>query len=100
LAFVTAGAASGVDPLSRMLATAKTFADVTCITMEERPTGYAAASSSLSMRVAIPKRMSRFCGHDVIRALSGSTIDPPDPLSVRLDFQQPDARLKEFHAWF
>ena len=32
-----------------------------------------------------------FCGHAVIATLAGSTTEAPDPLEVRLDFQQPNA---------
>ena len=31
-----------------------------------------------------------FCGHAVIATLAGSAIVAPDPLAVRLEFQQPN----------
>jgi acetoin utilization deacetylase AcuC-like enzyme len=35
-----------------------------------------------------------FCGHAVIAKLAGSRILAPDPLSVRLNFQQPSERMQ------
>lgn len=82
--------ASGVDPLSRMLATAGTFAEMTRMTME-------AADDLCGGRLLLvheggySEAHVPFCGHAVIARLASSAIDAPDPLKVRLDFQQPNA---------
>ena len=87
--------ASGVDPLSRMLATSKTFAEMTRMTME-------AADALCGGRLLLvheggySEAHVPFCGHAVIATLAGSGIAAPDPLEVRLDFQQPNP---EFTAY-
>ena len=87
--------ASGVDPLSRMLATSKTFAEMTRMTME-------AADALCDGRLLLvheggySEAHVPFCGHAVIATLAGSGIAAPDPLEVRLDFQQPNP---EFTAY-
>lgn len=87
--------ASGVDPLSRMMASAETFAAMTRMTME-------AADDLCGGRLLVvheggySEAHVPFCGHGVIATLSGSTIMAPDPLAIRLDFQQPNARLRDF----
>ncbi len=87
--------ASGVDPLSRMLAGSHTFRQMTEMVMEVASDlcdgrltlvhegGYAAAH--------VP-----FCGHAVIEALSGSAITAPDPLAARIEGQQPNARFEAY----
>lgn len=87
--------ASGVDPLSRMMASAQTFADMTRMTM-------AVADELCGGKLLIvheggySEAHVPFCGHGVIAALSRSAITAPDPLAVRLDFQQPNARQRSF----
>lgn len=87
--------ASGVDPLSRMLATSETFRMMTQMLKDAAATlcegrlvlvhegGYS--------EVHVP-----FCGHAVIEALSGSEIRAPDPLAKRLEGQQPGAKMDAF----
>ncbi|WP_258162690.1 class II histone deacetylase [Rhizobium sp. TH2] len=82
--------ASGVDPLSRMLASSRTFRDMTRLTMQ-------AADELCGGRLLLvheggySEAHVPFCGHAVIATLAGSSIDAPDPLETRLDFQQPNA---------
>ena len=82
--------ASGVDPLSRMLASSQTFTDMTRMTMQ-------AADELCGGRLLLvheggySEAHVPFCGHGVIATLAGSDIKAPDPLEVRLDFQQPNA---------
>jgi acetoin utilization deacetylase AcuC-like enzyme len=82
--------ASGVDPLSRTMATAQTFADMTRMTM-------AAADELCGGRLLLvheggySEAHVPFCGHAVIATLAGSSIEAPDPFGFRLDFQQPNA---------
>ncbi|RMA44045.1 class II histone deacetylase [Rhodophyticola porphyridii] len=89
--------ASGVDPLSRMLAGSHTFRQMTEITREAAEElcdgrltlvhegGYSAAH--------VP-----FCGHAVLEALSGSAITAPDPLAARIEGQQPGPRFDAYCA--
>jgi len=87
--------ASGVDPLSRMMASAQTFVEMTRMTM-------AAADELCGGKLLVvheggySEAHVPFCGHGVIAALSRSAITAPDPLAVRLDFQQPNARQRSF----
>ncbi|MDB5522371.1 MAG: class histone deacetylase [Rhizobium sp.] len=81
--------ASGVDPLSRMMATSNTFAEMTRMTMQ-------AADELCGGRLLLvheggySEAHVPFCGHAVIATLAGSEIAAADPLQTRLDFQQPN----------
>ncbi|QBY01178.1 class II histone deacetylase [Rhodophyticola sp. CCM32] len=87
--------ASGVDPLSRMLAGSDTFRQMTGMTREiaddlcdgrltlVHEGGYSAAH--------VP-----FCGHAVLEALSDSPITAPDPLAPRIAGQQPGPRFQAY----
>jgi acetoin utilization deacetylase AcuC-like enzyme len=81
--------ASGVDPLSRMLCSSKTFSEMTRLTMQ-------AADELCDGRLLLvheggySEAHVPFCGHGVIATLAGSSIVAPDPIEVRLDFQQPN----------
>jgi len=81
--------ASGVDPLSRTLATTKTFSEMTRLIMQ-------AADELCDGKLLLvheggySEAHVPFCGHAVIATLAGSAIQAADPLEVRLDFQQPN----------
>ncbi|MFD2262924.1 class II histone deacetylase [Lacibacterium aquatile] len=81
--------ASGVDPLSRTLASTKTFTEMTRMTMQ-------AADELCDGRLVLvheggySEAHVPFCGHAVIATLANSAIKAADPLEVRLDFQQPN----------
>jgi len=87
--------ASGVDPLSRMMATARTFAEMTTRLM-------ALADDLCDGRIAMVHEGGYsevhvpFCGHAVLQSLSGSKIDAGDPLAPRIDGQQPNERFQAF----
>lgn len=87
--------ASGVDPLSRMLAGSDTFAEMTRMTM-------GAADALCDGRLLLvheggySEAHVPFCGHAVIAKLSGSAIEAPDPLAPRLSFQQPKKPFVDF----
>lgn len=100
--------ASGVDPLSRMLASSRTFSEMTRLTMQ-------AADALCGGRLLLvheggySEAHVPFCGHAVIATLAGSAITAADPIEVRLDFQQPNPdftayqlglidRMAAFHA--
>ena len=85
--------ASGIDPLSRMLATSETFAAMTGMIK-------AAADDLCSGKLLLvheggySEAHVPFCGHAVIATLAGSSIAAADPFSPRLAYQQPNARLE------
>jgi acetoin utilization deacetylase AcuC-like enzyme len=87
--------ASGVDPLSRTMASSATFAAMTRMVME-------AADRHCGGRVLLvheggySEAHVPFCGHAVIATLSGSSIEAADPFAFRLDFQQPNAEFVAF----
>lgn len=88
--------ASGVDPLSRMLAGAFTFRTLTERTM-------ALADDLCGGKLVLVHEGGYsevhvpFCGHAVLEALSGSKITAPDPLEARIRAQQPNERAAAFH---
>ena len=81
--------ASGVDPLSRMLATSKTFSEMTRLTMQAADE-LCAGKLLLVHEGGYSEAHVPFCGHAVIAMLAGSSIVAPDPIEIRLDFQQPN----------
>ena len=89
--------ASGVDPLSRMIASADTFAQMTGQLM-------AAAEILCDGRIMMTHEGGYselhvpFCGHAVLQKMSGSSIHAADPLDPRMRAQQPDARTNAYFA--
>ena len=87
--------ASGVDPLSRMMASSGTFRAMTEMMLE-------AASDLCEGRLVLvheggySEAHVPFCGHAVMEALSGSAIRAADPLDSRITAQQPGARFDAF----
>ncbi len=88
--------ASLVDPLSRTLATAETFGEMT-----RRTLAIAADTSEGKLVMAHEGGYSElhvpFCGHAVIDALAGTGIAAPDPLEARGLAGQPNSRVAEFY---
>ncbi len=89
--------ASGVDPLSRMLATSRTFDGMTRRLM-------AAADDLCDGRLVMAHEGGYsevhvpFCGHAVIAALAGSGIQITDPLDARITGHQPTDRVSAQHC--
>lgn len=87
--------ASGVDPLSRMMAGSHTFRAMTDMMLE-------AAGDLCEGRLVLvheggySEAHVPFCGHAVIETLSGSGITAPDPLAHRIEAQQPGPRYDAF----
>ncbi len=85
--------ASGVDPLSRMLAGSDTFREMARATR-------ALADEVCSGRLVLAHEGGYsdlhvpFCAHAVLEELSGSEIGAPDPLAARINAHQPDARMQ------
>jgi acetoin utilization deacetylase AcuC-like enzyme len=84
--------ASAVDPLSRMLATAQTFREMTRAVM-------ALADRVCDGRVVMvheggySEMHVPFCGHAVLEEMSGSAIHAADPLAATLTARQPGPRF-------
>ncbi|MEM9778770.1 MAG: class II histone deacetylase [Pseudomonadota bacterium] len=88
--------ASGVDPLSRMLAGSQTFAELT------RQTRALAADLCdgrlvLAHEGGYSELHVPFCGHAVLEVLSDAPKVLPDPLSARISGQQPREEVTAFH---
>jgi acetoin utilization deacetylase AcuC-like enzyme len=87
--------ASGVDPLSRMLASSDTFAEMTAMMMQ-------IADEVCGGRLVLvheggySEAHVPFCGHAVLERLSGSTIHAADPLLERISSEQPAERFSAF----
>ncbi|MGF1627199.1 MAG: class II histone deacetylase [Alphaproteobacteria bacterium] len=88
--------ASGVDPLSRTMAMAVTFGEMTrqlmAVADEVCAGRIVMAHEGGYSEVHVP-----FCGHAVIQTLAGSGITAPDPLEPRIRGQQPGPRVQAFH---
>lgn len=85
--------ASGVDPLSRMLAGSDTFREMTKLARD-------AANELCGGRLVLVHEGGYsevhvpFCGHAVIQTLADATIEAADPLAERLRYQQPGERFQ------
>ena len=87
--------AGAFDPLSRMLATAETFREMTAATL-------ALADDVCEGRLVLvheggySEAHVPFCGHATLEALSGSAIRAPDPMREALNQRQPSAKFDAF----
>jgi len=87
--------AAAIDPLSRMMATAETFALMTSSIK-------AAAADLCDGRLVLVHEGGYsevyvpFCGHATIKTLSGSKIDAPDPFASTFSTRQPSKRFQNF----
>ena len=87
--------AAAVDPLSRMMATADTFRQMTRMVMQ-------AADDLCDGRLMLVHEGGYsevyvpFCGHAVLEELSGSPITAPDPLAETLASASPAPRFDAF----
>lgn len=91
--------ASGVDPLSRTLASSATFVEMTgqLMTLADEICGdrLAMAHEGGYSEVHVP-----FCGHGVLRRMSNSEIVAADPLAARIAAHQPSERFQaQQTAW-
>ena len=91
--------AAVIDPLSRMMATAETFALMTSSIK-------AAAADLCDGRLVLVHEGGYsevyvpFCGHATIKTLSGSKIDAPDPFASTFSTRQPSKRFQNFlNTW-
>lgn len=87
--------AAAIDPLSRMLATAETFAAMTQRIMQ-------AADDLCDGRLVLVHEGGYsevyvpFCGHATIATLAGTDITAPDPFADTFAQRQPTARFQRF----
>lgn len=87
--------ASAVDPLSRMLATAQTFREMTRM-MIETAADLCDGRLTLVHEGGYSEAYVPFCGHAVLEELSGSRITAPDPLADTFVARQPGPRFDAF----
>ncbi len=87
--------AAAFDPLSRMLASADTFRQMTRQVMD-------LASDICEDRLVMAheggysEMYVPFCGHAVLAEMAESAIDAPDPFASTLEARQPSDRFNEF----
>lgn len=87
--------AVSMDPLSRMLCSATTFAEMTRMLMD-------VAADLCGCRIVMAHEGGYsevyvpFCGHLVLEQMSGSAVQIDDPMHERIMAQQPTERLQAF----
>lgn len=87
--------AAAFDPLSRMLATADTFRQMTKQVMNAADT-LCDGKLVLVHEGGYSEAYVPFCGHAVIEELAGSAIRADDPMATSLAMRQPNARIQAF----
>ncbi len=91
--------AAAVDPLSRMMATAETFREMTRRVMRSADE-LCGGKLVLVHEGGYSEVYVPFCGHAVLEELSGSAATAPDPLAETLRLRQPGAPFDAFvDAW-
>lgn len=85
--------ASSHDPLSRMMCTAETYRLMTQKLMDVTSGRLVAAHEGGYSELYVP-----FCGHNMLEAMSGSSICAADPLAKRNNGQQPNQRMVDFYS--
>ena len=89
--------ASALDMLSRMLATADTFAQMTT-RVKQAAVDLCDGRLMMAHEGGYSELYVPFCGHAVLAEMSGSQIEAPDPLLSRVNGQQPSERLNTFYS--
>ncbi|MBS9717152.1 class II histone deacetylase [Pseudohalocynthiibacter aestuariivivens] len=89
--------ASALDMLSRMLATANTFAQMTT-RVKQAANDLCNGRLMMAHEGGYSELYVPFCGHAVLSEMSGSKIEAPDPLLSRVNGQQPSERLNAFYS--
>lgn len=87
--------ASAFDPLSRMMASAETFREMTRDTLA-LAREVAGGRLVLVHEGGYSEAHVPFCGHAVLEELTASKITAPDPFGETLKIRQPDARFDAF----
>ncbi|MBB96173.1 MAG: class II histone deacetylase [Rhodobacteraceae bacterium] len=87
--------AAVVDPLARMQATAETFRDMT-LRVKDAANRLCGGKLVLVHEGGYSEVYVPFAGHATIAALSGSSIEAPDPLAAAVAARQPKGRFEAF----
>ena len=87
--------ASAIDPLSRMMATAETFGNITAA-IKRSATELCDGRLVLVHEGGYSEVYVPFCGHATIAALSGSSIVATDPFASTFAQRQPTERFQTF----
>ncbi len=87
--------AAAVDPLSRMMATADTFRQMTRM-VRQAADDLCDGRLMLAHEGGYSEVYVPFCGHAVLEELTGSSIAAPDPLADTLARRQPGPRFDAF----
>ena len=87
--------AAVVDPLARMQATAETFAQMT-LRVKDAARRLCGGKLVLVHEGGYSEVYVPFAGHATIAALSGSSIEAPDPLAAAVAARQPRGRFDAF----
>ncbi len=88
--------ASGVDPLSRMLASADTFRQMTRRVLDLAD-DLCGGRLMMAHEGGYSEAHVPFCGHAVLQEMAGSTIDAGDAFGARIAAQQPTTALAAAH---
>lgn len=83
------------DPIASMLATVKTFADMTAH-IKATAQRLCAGKLVLVHEGGYSEAYVPFCGHATIATLAGSSTDAPDPLAEVVAHRQPTAEMDAF----
>lgn len=87
--------ASAIDPLSRMLATAQTFREMTAMT-RDLADDICQGRLVLVHEGGYSEVYVPFCGHAVLQELSRSQVTAPDPFAETFEARQPSAAFDKF----
>jgi acetoin utilization deacetylase AcuC-like enzyme len=87
--------AAAIDPLSRMLATAKTFSTMTAA-MKASAAELCGGRLVLVHEGGYSEVYVPFCGHATISTLANSTIKAPDPFEETFTKRQPRGKFADF----
>ncbi|MCG6902831.1 MAG: class II histone deacetylase [Rhodobacter sp.] len=85
--------AAAIDPLSRMLATADTFRQMTRIVMDAAD-DLCGGRLMMAHEGGYSEVYVPFCGHAVLEQMSGSARTAPDPFEETFAARQPNARIQ------
>lgn len=87
--------AAAIDPLSRMLASVDTFAQMTA-QIKKAAKDLCDGRLVLVHEGGYSEVYVPFCGHATIATLAGSSIDAPDPFADTFALRQPGVRFQSF----
>lgn len=89
--------AVALDPLSRMLASADTFRQMTRMTLELADE-ICGGRVMMTHEGGYSELCVPFCGHAVLEEMSGSAVTAPDPMAATFAARQPSARMEAVYS--